>query len=82
MNITVVREDGRQEVLNLSEGDWTATCGPILNRLSKDGFDHYFTKEGLYDGWGGQVPQGTTFEQAEELIKAVEEKRRISNVND
>lgn len=56
MNIKVVREDGRIETLILKSSVTTVTHGPVLNRLSNAfEIEHFFTKDGYYDGWGTPV---------------------------
>lgn len=74
MKLAVVRCDGQQEILNLT-GEWTVVEGQYLNRLTKDGFDHFFTHDGLYDGWGGAV--NTDEANAAAVIEAIEQKREI-----
>ncbi len=36
-----------------------------LHRLKSNGFDHFFTHDGFYDGWGGAV--GTTPKEAQAI---------------
>lgn len=52
MRLRVQHEDGRSEVITLA-GDWRVTEGKHLNRITdQSGFDHFFTHDGYYDGWG------------------------------
>lgn len=77
MKIIVKRRDGREEVLTLV-GEWTVYDGKILNRLTNlGGFDHFFTKDGLYDGWSTAMPETADMKLAEEMILTVEEQREI-----
>ena len=51
MKLIVLYESGETETLTLIE-----PCGyvegPHLNRLRSGRVEHFFTKEGHYDGWG------------------------------
>ena len=53
MRIRVQHETGRIETIQLDGELFVTTEGPQLNRIrDKKGFEHFFTKEGFYDGWG------------------------------
>ena len=53
--LIVAHEDGEQETLHLTL-PVTMKEGKFLNTLSDaQGYDHYFTKDGFYDGWGKSV---------------------------
>lgn len=53
--LVVEDESGEKETLHLTP-PISMHEGPVLNRLTDaKGIDHYFTKEGLYDGWGKKV---------------------------
>lgn len=78
IKIQVVRHDGAHEVLTL-------TC-PI--RISgkcittSTGFEHFFTADGAYDGWGmpfsASVPCGEDpMETAMPMIEAIDAEREI-----
>ena len=55
MRIRVEHENGRIEALTL-RGTWHCVEGKYLNRLvDENGFEHFFTPDGHYDGWGGRV---------------------------
>jgi hypothetical protein len=76
MKLRVQHKDGRMETLEL-HGTWTCAEGEILNRMTNEnGFEHFFTPDGYYDGWGGCVtcPPSQTPDQ---LAKAREPKRKI-----
>lgn len=48
-----------------------------LDRIvGSDGMEHFFTKNGYYDGWGRAVPSMRR-EEADHLIKIVELGRNI-----
>ena len=52
MKIRVQCKDGTTEVLTLS-GPIEVAEGRFMNRLSDgSGVDHYFLRDGSYDGWG------------------------------
>jgi hypothetical protein len=54
MKIQVVRADGNKEVLTLTEPVTIIRGG--LNRLvCSTGMEHWFTADGVYDGWGMDV---------------------------
>ena len=76
MKIRVQHTDGRVETLDL-EGKWTCTEGEFLNRLSNDnGFEHFFTLDGYYDGWGGAVVPSDS-KAVEQLVETTEAKRKV-----
>ena len=75
MTIKVARCDGRIETLHLN-GTWEAVDGTILSRLRSGGFEHFFTRDGFYDGWGGSVA-GLSLEEAKTALQAMEEQRQI-----
>jgi hypothetical protein len=55
MRLRVEHEDGRIETLTL-DGDVRLQHGRVLDRLvTEEGAEHFFTKEGYYDGWGRAV---------------------------
>jgi hypothetical protein len=75
MRLRVQHEDGKIEVLTL-HGDWSLVEGATLNRLrSTGGFEHFFTKDGYYDGWGAGL--GESAPHADQILNALEDKRRI-----
>jgi hypothetical protein len=76
MKIRVQHTDGRIEILEL-HGTWTCKEGEFLNRLSNgNGFEHFFTLDGYYDGWGGPV-NPTDSKTAQQLVDTTEGKRRF-----
>src|SRR5438034_1151977 len=76
MKIVVLHEDGRSETLTLF-GEWECIEGKYLHRLRNGGFEHFFTPEGFYDGWGGAV--NATPATAREMLDTMERKREISD---
>lgn len=53
--LVVEDESGEKETLHLTPPIQMIE-GKVLNILTDaKGIDHYFTKEGLYDGWGKKV---------------------------
>ena len=76
MKLRVQREDGRIETLELC-GTWVFQDGKVLGRITHEsGYEHFFTPEGYYDGWGScLVPAGT--ENTPLVITAVEAKREL-----
>jgi hypothetical protein len=74
MKLLVQHRDGTREVLTLS-GTWSVIEGKLLTRLcSTAGFEHWFTPEGFYDGWGKAV--NVPLSDAAEIIDAVEQGRQ------
>lgn len=74
MIIRVMHEDGRSEVLALAL-PFAAREGTLLDCLTTaDGVDHYFTKDGYYDGWGRAVSSEA---EAQHAIRVHEEGRHI-----
>jgi hypothetical protein len=75
MKLRVQHEDGKTETLTL-RGEWTVIEGRSLDRLqSASGFEHFFTKDGYYDGWGAGL--GESSPHAVHILNALEAKRRI-----
>jgi len=73
MKLRVEYEDGRIETINL-DGTWRIVEGWCLNRVRDDrGMDHFFTKDGHYDGSGSRVSDSEHL--AELRLGAMEEKR-------
>jgi len=72
MKIRIEQEDGTIEVLSL-DGRWTIMEGRVLDRIQSDsGLEHFFTKDGYYDGWGSEVSPGP---HTDSVLRAMEEKR-------
>ena len=72
MKITVQREDGSVETLNLCASLFVQE-GRHLNRIiTATGCEYFFTHEGRYDGWGAGVQ--ATEAEASAVIDAMESK--------
>ena len=57
MKIKVIQENGVEETLTLT-GSWRVREGKDLNRLvGPNGFMHFFTPTGEYEGWGNKIFQ-------------------------
>lgn len=76
MKLLVQHEDGTIETINLA-GEWRVQEGPLLNRIVGNGYEHFFTHDGYYDGWGAGVSE--TPAHAQDMIDALEEKRQFPN---
>jgi len=75
MRLRVQHENGKVEVITLT-GEWRVIEGPHLNRIvDENGFEHFFTHGGHYDGWGAGIRQPR--EAADELLEMMEEKRQF-----
>jgi hypothetical protein len=71
MHIQVVSaEGGRHELITVTE-PVTILRGEKLNRLICGATEHWFKKDGTYDGWGMNL-QGTDL-SPEEISKLVDE---------
>jgi hypothetical protein len=76
VKLRVQRSDGRIETITLRKGSWEVVDGEYQNRLTAEPrFDHYFTQDGHYDGWGGAV--SCDEETAHEMIEVMERNRQI-----
>lgn len=74
MKIRVQHEDGRVETLTI-KGQCQLIEGEHLDRLRcASGMEHFFTKDGYYDGWGGAVEDSR---RSCEVIEEVESRRDI-----
>ena len=58
MKLIVVYRDGRQREIDLPP-DATVTLGERLNRLTNGSIEHWFDRDGYYDGWGAMINQNT-----------------------
>jgi len=77
MKLRVQRADGRIETITLREGPWEVIDGQHQNRImTEPRLDHYFTKDGHYDGWGGAVCCDE--QTAADLISSMEQKREVT----
>lgn len=74
MNIRVQHEDGRIETLELPGEVLRVVPGVRLDRLVADDLEHFFTKDGFYDGWGRGV-RGSATEAG--VIRDVIDGRRV-----
>ena len=84
MRIIVLHErehGGLVETLELPAGvSWEVVEGKYLHRLrGSNGFEHFFTPDGYYDGWGTSTL--TSSDEADEMLKALEEKRRYKEAS-
>jgi hypothetical protein len=73
MKLRVQHEDGAIETITLA-GEWRVQEGSELNRIVGRGFEHFFTHDGYYDGWGAGVSESPA--PATEIIDALEQKRQ------
>lgn len=76
MKIRVQHEDGRMETLTV-KGECRFVEGPQLDRLHcASGIEHFFTKNGYYDGWGGVVEESR---HAPEILEEIESRRDVED---
>ena len=75
VKIRVQRQDGSIETLTLASGTWECVNGKLMSRLQYEGFEHFFTEDGYYDGWGGAV--NASPEEADDILRAMETKRVV-----
>jgi len=75
VKLRVQHKDGRIETLDIGEPA-SIVEGVELDRIvSSDGMEHFFTKEGYYDGWGTGV-RPVRGEQGKEIIETIESQRK------
>jgi hypothetical protein len=75
MKLRVQHKDGRIETLEIAR-PVSILEGIELDRIvGSDGMEHFFTKEGYYDGWGTGVPP-MRGEQSEKIIDTIESQRK------
>jgi hypothetical protein len=78
MKIRVEHEDGRIETLTI-KGALRVSEGKELDRIQTDsGMEHFFTKDGHYDGWGGSPSDP---QRAKEITKEIEARREIEGTD-
>jgi hypothetical protein len=76
VRLRVQHESGRTEILTL-DGNWIIVEGQRLDRIrSTTGFEHFFTKDGYYDGWGSGLNEESGA-RADEIVTALEQKREF-----
>ena len=73
MNLRVLHEDGRIETIAIEGEVVRIVSGHNLDRLVSGNREHFFTKDGFYDGWG--MAACYTPGEAGELIEAIERRR-------
>ena len=56
MKLIVVYRDGRQREIDVPP-DATVALGEGLNRLTNGCIEHWFDRDGYYDGWGAMINQ-------------------------
>lgn len=77
MKIQVIRCDGKTETITLTD-PVSISRGEGMNCLkTSTGFEHFFTQDGIYDGWG--MSFAGSFEEAESVIEEVEKGREFGN---
>jgi hypothetical protein len=76
MHIQVVSaKDGRHELITLTD-PVTILRGEKMDRLICGNIEHWFTKDGTYDGWGMNLEgMNLTPDEARALIDNVEKSR-------
>ena len=52
VKLRVQHKDGRMETLDIAEPLWIREGAELDRIVAPDGTEHFFTKEGYYDGWG------------------------------
>jgi len=77
MKIRVQHEDGRIETITL-RGALRTSDGKELDRIHMGEMEHFFTKDGYYDGWGGGVSDP---QRAKEILEEVEARRDIEDAS-
>ncbi|MGA8641761.1 hypothetical protein [Candidatus Binatus sp.] len=76
MKLRVQHENGLIEILTL-DGHWEIVEGTTLDRIRSDrGIEHFFTKDGFYDGWGSGLGEESGA-RADEIVSAMEQKREF-----
>ena len=79
MKLQVLREDGLIEVLTLTEPLTLHRCSCGQNSLTTStGLTHYFTSEGVYDGFGFDLPANQfTLEDAKDYLLRYDSEREV-----
>ena len=68
MRVCVRYRSGEETTLDL-DGTWTVVRGSTMDRLrNESGFEHFFFKDGTYDGWGRPCPDCETMEEAKAAL--------------
>lgn len=75
MKLRVQHKDGRIETLEISQ-PLSILEGIELDRIvGSDGMEHFFTRDGYYDGWGTGVPPARS-DQSKKTIETIESQRK------
>lgn len=78
VRLRVLRADGRTEVITLVPPVTVTLGNGIFNILSDAAsVDHYFTADGIYDGWGRAI--NATLDDAGAAIESFETSREIED---
>jgi hypothetical protein len=77
MKLRVQHKDGRVETLDIAQ-PVSILEGVELDRLvGSDGMEHFFTKDGYYDGWGTGVPPAGS-DQNKKTVGTIESHKKES----
>lgn len=75
MQLVVVHEDGQTERLTLLT-PFTVICGKSLDRIVEGtGIEHWFTKDGFYDGWGKTHQPPLSDQDSDDVVSIIESSR-------
>jgi hypothetical protein len=77
MKIRVQRRDGALETITLKGSQFILDGDTLDHFVSEHGREHFFTKDGYYDGWGQQVRTEMTMEQVKSEADLIELYRDI-----
>ena len=58
VRLRVQHKDGRIETLDIAQSVSILEGAELDRIVCADGTEHFFTKDGHYDGWGAGVPPG------------------------
>ena len=75
MKLRVQHKDGHIETVDVTQ-PVAILEGIKLDRIvGSDGMQHFFTKDGYYDGWGTSVPPVRS-DQGKKMIDPIESQRK------
>jgi hypothetical protein len=76
MKLRVQHKDGTIETIRLG-GSINVSEGKTLDHLVDGGVEHYFTKDGFYDGWSSSESP----EDADKIIRRAERRREFDGAD-
>jgi len=66
VKLRVQHKDGRVETLDIAQSASILEGAELDRIVSSGGTEHFFTKDGYYDGWGKGIPESEESQRKKE----------------